>query len=580
MTEYIQKTFALSQRGAKDLTKAIMISSVSDIVLMFSVGIFYLLIKDFLSPILNNVQTNPNLISYLGMGILVVVLIFISQYFQYNATFLASYEESANKRIELAERLRKIPLSFFEKKDLSDLTTTIMADCAALETAFSHYVPQLVSSIISLAIMSIGLFVFDWRMTLALLWVVPVAFAILAGGRKIQQKSNTKAKKLQLEQADAIQECIEAITEIKANNQIEIYLKGLDEKIIRNEKFNIKNELNTARFVVSAQMLLKVGIATTVLAGAVFLLKGQLDLLTFIVFLIAATRVFEPLSAALINLAATFGSLVQIKRMKNIENQPVQKGNDALNYKGYDISFENVAFAYDKENTVLKDVSFVAKQGQVTALVGPSGGGKSTAAKLAARFWDIQKGKITLGGIDISTVEPEDLLKNYSIVFQDVLLFNNTVMENIRIGKRGATDSEVVKAAKAAQCDEFIRNLPKGYDTVVGENGATLSGGERQRISIARALLKDAPVILMDEATASLDVENETLVQKALSNLIKNKTVIVIAHRMRTVANADKVVVLKEGVVAEEGKPSELLKKKGIYSQMVRLQNDSSSWSL
>lgn len=580
MTEYIQKTFALSQRGAKDLTKAIMISSVSDIVLMFSVGIFYLLIKDFLSPILNNVQTNPNLISYLGMAILVVVLIFISQYFQYNATFLASYEESANKRIELAERLRKIPLSFFEKKDLSDLTTTIMADCAALETAFSHYVPQLVSSIISLAIMSIGLFVFDWRMTLALLWVVPVAFAILAGGRKIQQKSNTKAKKLQLEQADAIQECIEAITEIKANNQIEIYLKGLDEKIIRNEKFNIKNELNTARFVVSAQMLLKVGIATTVLAGAVFLLKGQLDLLTFIVFLIAATRVFEPLSAALINLAATFGSLVQIKRMKNIESQPVQKGKENLSYKGYDISFENVAFAYDKENTVLKDVSFVAKQGQVTALVGPSGGGKSTAAKLAARFWDIQKGKITLGGIDISTVEPENLLKNYSIVFQDVLLFNNTVMENIRIGKRGATDSEVVKAAKAAQCDEFIRNLPKGYDTVVGENGATLSGGERQRISIARALLKDAPVILMDEATASLDVENETLVQKALSNLIKNKTVIVIAHRMRTVANADKVVVLKDGVVAEEGKPSELLKKKGIYSQMVKLQNDSSSWSL
>lgn len=580
MIEYIRNTFALSNKGAKDLVKAIISCSISDLVLMFPVGILYLLIKEFLSPMIDNTQTEPNIIFYLGVSALIIILIFASQYMQYNSTFLASYEESANKRIELAEHLRKIPLSFFEKKDLSDLTTTIMSDCAGLETAFSHYIPQLAASMISLVIISIGLFVFDWRMTLALLWVVPVAFAITIGGRKSQKKVNLKATNIQLEQADAIQECIEAISEIKANNQVDIYLEGIDKKFIKNEKMSIKNELNTAMFVVSAQMLLRVGIATAVLAGAVLLLKGELEVITFIVFLIAATRVFEPLAGALINLAATFATMVKVERMKNIEEQPIQSGVEKQNYKGYDICFEQVGFSYDEEQSILSDVSFTAKQGEVTALVGPSGGGKSTATKLAARFWDIQKGKITLGNIDISTVEPEALLKNYSIVFQDVLLFNNTIMENIRIGRRDATNKEVIEAAKAAQCDEFVRNMPNGYATMVGENGSVLSGGERQRISIARALLKDSPVILMDEATASLDVENETLVQRALSNLVKNKTVIVIAHRMRTVANADKIVVLKDGHVAEQGKPSKLLKQNGLYAQMVKLQYDSGEWSL
>lgn len=579
MVDYIKDTFALSERGAKDLIKATVSCTISDIILMFPVGIFYLLIKDFLSPLIMNTPVEINLYSYLGMLVIILGLIFTSQYVQYNRTFLASYVESANKRIELAEHLRKIPISFFGKKDLSDLTTTIMADCASMETAFSHYIPELAAAIISLIFISIGLFEFDWRMALALLWVVPVSFAITAGGKRLQNKANLKNKRAQLERADGIQECIEAIKEIKANNQTENYLKGLDDKLKKAEKISIKNELNTAMFVVSAQMLLRVGIATTVLVGGLLLIRGRMDLLTFIVFLIAATRVFEPLAGALINLAATFATMIQIERMKTIEKQPVQKGNEKPEYKGYDICFDRVGFAYD-EQAVIRNVSFTAKQGEVTALVGPSGGGKSTAAKLAARFWDIQEGKITLGGTDISKVDPEALLTSYSIVFQDVLLFNNTVMENIRIGRRGAKDEEVIAAANAAQCDEFVRNLPKGYNTQIGENGAILSGGERQRISIARALLKDAPVILMDEATASLDVENETLVQRALSNLIKNKTVMIIAHRMRTVANADKIVVLKDGMVVEQGKPSELLKQKGIYAQMVDLQSKSGTWSL
>nr|WP_315023371.1 ABC transporter ATP-binding protein [uncultured Aminipila sp.] len=580
MVEYIRDTFALSDRGAKDLIKAIVNCSIADIVLMFPVGIFYLLIKELLSPIINNTQTEPNVIFYLGMSILVLGLIFASQYAQYNSTFLASYEESANKRIELAERLRKIPISFFGKKDLSDLTTTIMADCATLETAFSHYVPELAASIIALVLVSIGLFTFDWRMAAALLWVVPISFAITVGGKRVQNKANFENKQVQLERADGIQECIEAVREIKASNQVETYLSGLDEKLKKAEKISIKAELNTAMFVVSAQMLLRVGIATTVLAGGILLLRGDLELLTFIVFLIAATRVFEPLAGALINLAATFNAMIQIERMKHIEQQAIQGGTENASYRGYDISFEGVGFAYHEEQAVLRNVSFMAKQGEVTALVGPSGGGKSTVTKLAARFWDIQEGKITLGGTDISTVEPEALLRNYSMVFQDVLLFNNTVMKNIRIGRRGANDQEVIAAAKAAQCDEFVKNMPRGYETIIGENGSILSGGERQRISIARALLKDSPVILMDEATASLDVENETLVQKALSNLVKDKTVIIIAHRMRTVANADKVVVIKDGIVAEQGKPAELLKQNGIYAQMVELQSKSGRWSL
>lgn len=580
MVDFFRKTFALSEQGAKDLIKAIIACTLTDISLMLPVGVLYMLLKDFVSPLIGGVAIEISIWSYVRISLLILIIIFVLEYNQYNKTFLSSYQESANKRISLAEKLRKIPLSFFGKRDLSDLTTTIMADCAGLETAFSHYIPEFIAAVISVSLISIGLFITDWRMALALLWVVPIAFIITVGGKAHQDKINLMNKQSQLDRADGIQECIETVREIKANNQMDKYLSELDEKLKASEKISIKAELHVAMFVVSAQMLLRVGVATVVLVGSMLLIEGKTDFLTFLMFMIAASHVFDPLAASLINLAAMFNALIQIDRMKKIEEQPIQTGTENPSYNGYDICFDHVGFAYNDGEAVLRDVSFVAKQGEITALVGPSGGGKSTAAKLSARFWDVTKGKITLGGTDISKVEPETFLRNFSIVFQDVVLFNNTVMENIRLGKRNATDKEVLAAEKAAQCDEFVKQMPKGYETVIGENGSTLSGGERQRISIARALLKDAPVILLDEATASLDVENESYIQAALANLVKNKTVLVIAHRMRTIAGADKIVVLENGTVAEEGNHEELLAKKGLYNRLWSIQNQASDWAL
>ena len=559
MTTYLKNKFALSDKGAKDLVKAIWSCTFLYISFMLPVGLLYLVLRALIAPYVGITAKLQPLIVYVAISVVLIGIIGIFQYIEYNATFLASYEESANKRISIAERLRQIPLSFFDKKDLSDLTTTIMSDCAGLEKAFSHFIPELLGAVISILLVGVGLLIFDYRMAIALLWVIPVAFLICIGGKNKQTKQNIIHQRAKLKRADAIQECIETVREIKANNQSEKYLANIDEILTYSEKINIKAELNTALYVASAQMLLRVGIATMVLMGAKLIAQGTLDFLTLLMFLIAASRVFDPLSTALI-----------------------QSGKTNERFDNYDIKFENVKFSYKNNNkeNVLENVSFTAKQGEVTALVGPSGGGKSTVSKLAARFWDIKSGKITFGGKDISTIDPEELLKNYSIVFQDVVLFNSTVMENIRLGRRTASDEEVKKVAKMAMCDEFIEKLSNGYNTVIGENGSTLSGGERQRISIARALLKDAPIILLDEATASLDVENESKVQQAISTLIKDKTVLVIAHRMRTVAGADHIVVLADGKVKEEGNHDELLKADGLYSRLWNLQTKSSQWTI
>ena len=578
MTTYLKNKFALSDKGAKDLVKAIWSCTFLYISFMFPVGLLYLVLRALLAPYVGITAKLQPLIVYVAISVVLIGIIGIFQYIEYNATFLASYEESANKRISIAERLRQIPLSFFDKKDLSDLTTTIMSDCAGLEKAFSHFIPELLGAVISILLVGVGLLIFDYRMAIALLWVIPVAFLICIGGKNKQTKQNIIHQRAKLKRADAIQECIETVREIKANNQSEKYLANIDEILTYSEKINIKAELNTALYVASAQMLLRVGIATMVLMGAKLIAQGTLDFLTLLMFLIAASRVFDPLSTALINLAAIFETELKVDRMKEIENQQIQSGKTNERFDNYDIKFENVKFSYKNNNK--ENVSFTAKQGEVTALVGPSGGGKSTVSKLAARFWDIKSGKITLGGKDISTIDPEELLKNYSIVFQDVVLFNSTVMENIRLGRRTASDEEVKKVAKMALCDEFIEKLSNGYNTVIGENGSTLSGGERQRISIARALLKDAPIILLDEATASLDVENESKVQQAISTLIKDKTVLVIAHRMRTVAGADHIVVLADGKVKEEGNHDELLKADGLYSRLWNLQTKSSQWTI
>ncbi|MFQ7473794.1 MAG: ABC transporter ATP-binding protein, partial [Anaerovoracaceae bacterium] len=484
------------------------------------------------------------------------------------------------RRITLAEKLRMIPLSFFGKKDLADLTSTIMADCAFLETAFSHFITGLYGAVMSTSLITICLLFFNWKMALAALWVLPVAFAIVIFSSKIQRKLTQKAMDAKMACADGIQECIETLQDLKSNNAEKTYMAGLRSKIKNVEKRAIKSEYGTAVFVVSAQLVLKLGIATTALVGGSLLVKGQLDVMTFFMFLLVVSRVYDPLQTALEHLAAINAVKVNVARMNEILDHEIQGGSSVLNNKGYDIEFKDVAFSYNKDEKVLENVSFTANQGEVTALVGPSGGGKTTVSRLAARFWDADKGTITVGGMDISKIEPETLLSLYSIVFQDVTLFNNTVMENIRIGKKTATDEEVLAAAKLANCDEFALKLPNGYNTDIGENGCELSGGERQRISIARAFLKNAPIILLDEATASLDVENETFIQTALSRLIENKTVLVIAHRMRTVAGADKIIVLNEGSVAEEGSPEELIERNGIFKHMSDLQTESSKWKI
>ncbi len=576
MIRKLQKTFALSHQGAVDLIKGCIACMFQNLSFLFPVGLLYFLVGDLFSG-----GILAGKIWFYVIGCVVAVgLILLTTWFQYNCTYFATYIESGVRRITLAERLRRLPLSFFGKKDLADLTSTIMADCTFLEQSFSHFIPELFGSIASTLLCAVALCIYDWRMALAALWVLPVSFLVVALSQKFQGKLNQKSMDAKMACADGIQECIETVRDLKANNAEARYLKGLDQKIKAVERRSIFTELGTALFVVSAQMILKLGIATVALVGGVLLTGGSLDILTFFLFLLVVSRLYDPLQSALQNLAAILSTRTNIARMNEILEHPIQTGSQTLTNQGCDIVFDHVGFAYNTGETVLEDVSFTAKQGQVTALVGPSGGGKTTVSRLAARFWDVNQGKITVGGMDISQIDPEALLSLYSIVFQDVTLFDNTILENIRIGEKDATDEEVLAAAKLANCDEFAEKLPDGFYSRIGENGCELSGGERQRISIARAFLKDAPIILLDEATASLDVENETLIQSALSRLIRQKTVLVIAHRMRTVAGADQIVVLSEGRVAEQGTPQQLMAENGIYARMVKLQTESQAWTI
>ncbi|HIV12098.1 MAG TPA: ABC transporter ATP-binding protein [Candidatus Pullilachnospira stercoravium] len=580
MTAKLQHIFALSEKGARDFVKAVIWCFLCNISLMLPVGVVMAVIQHFLNALDTGSDPAGQILFYTGAALLVLAVLWVLHYFQYAALYLATYQESASRRVSLAETLRKLPLSFFGNRDLSDLTATMIADCSSLDQMFSHYIPQLFASIFSTLFIGICMFCFDWRMALAVLWVLPVAVLLTAGSKKLQDAFGTRNILAKRAVTDTIQECLETVRDIKACSRQEEFLEKLDGRLENAEKSAIRSELATGVFVCSAQAFLRIGLATTVLTGAGLLIQGKLSFLYFLGFLFAAARLYDPLGMVLQNIAATFNAKLQINRMRSILEQPVQTGGENFVPENFDIVFDHVKFAYREDEGVLEDVSFTARQGQVTALVGPSGGGKSTACKLAARFWDIQGGKITLGGTDIQTVDPETLLKYYSFVFQDVVLFRDTILENIRLGRRGATDEEVYAAAKAARCDEFIRELPDGYQTMVGENGSTLSGGERQRISIARALLKNAPIILLDEATASLDVENETAVQEALSRLLKDKTVLIIAHRMRTVSAADQIVVLADGHVADKGAPGELYRKDGIYRQMVDLQKMSGEWRL
>lgn len=576
MIKTIQRKTASSEKGAKGLVKGIIACAFQNLAFMLPTSLLYFLVADML----NGGVTGGRIRFYVGGIAVCFALILLTTWFQYNNTYFTTYEESGKRRLGLAERLRKLPLSFFGKRDLADLTSTIMADCEVLEKTCSHFIPGLFGSLISTTIISVGLFAFDWRMALAALWVIPVSVLIVLLSYKIQDKTQAKTMAVKMACADGIQEYIETVRDLKANNAEQNYLKGLRGKIKNVEKQNFKAELISAVFVTGAGMVLKLGIASVAIVGAALLVNDSLSALTFFMFLLVASRLYDPMQAALQNLAAIIAMRTNVARMNEILDYPIQTGSETLTNNGCDIEFNHVGFSYNTGETVLKDVSFTAKQGEVTALIGPSGGGKTTVSRLAARFWDNGTGKITVGGMDISKIDPEKLMSLYSIVFQDVTLFDNTIMENIRLGKKGATDEEVLAAARLANVDEFAEKLPDKWNTNIGENGSDLSGGERQRISIARAFLKDAPIILLDEATASLDVENETLIQTALSRLIKNKTVLVIAHRMRTVAGADKIVVLADGVVAEQGTPGEIYKKNGIYTRMVDLQSASGKWKI
>ena len=576
LVKTIQKKTASSKQGAKGIIKGIIACAFQNMAFMLPTTLLYFLVSDMIGG-----GVKGNRITFYIIGcIICFALIFLTTWFQYNNTFFTTYEESGKRRLGLAERLRKLPLSFFGKRDLADLTSTIMSDCEVIEKSTSHFIPGLFGSLISTILIAAGLFVFDWRMALAALWVIPVSVLIVILSYKVQDKVLVKFMAAKMSCADGIQEYIETVRDLKANNAEENYLSGLKNKLKGVEKSNIKAEFTTAVFVTGAGMVLKLGIASVALVGSALLVNGKLGVLTFFMFLLVASRLYDPMQAALQNLAAIIAMRTNVARMNEILEYPVQTGNDTLTNNGYDVVFDHVGFAYNDGEVVLKDVSFTAKQGEVTALIGPSGGGKTTVSRLAARFWDIQNGKITVGGMNVAEIEPEKLMSLYSIVFQDVTLFDNTIMENIRLGKKGATDEEVLAAARLANVDEFAEKLPDKWNTNIGENGCELSGGERQRISIARAFLKDAPIILLDEATASLDVENETMIQTALSRLIKDKTVLIIAHRMRTVAGADKIVVLADGVVAEQGVPDELYKKNGIYTRMVDLQSASGKWKI
>ncbi len=570
MINYLKHKYALSDEGCKKMILAIIFTTINNLILMLPVVIIYI----FISCLIDNSLSTSNIPLFMILILISLLLMALGNLFQYRSTFLYTYIESGNRRRSLAEKLRKLPLSFFSKKDLVDLTNTIMNDCSMIETGSSHWIPELIASIISSIIVVIGLLLYDFRLGLAASFVLPISFIIVFSSKSVINKINKKSTEYKLSYLGSLEEELESLRDLRSNNMLEEYNNNLSKKIRRVEKYNFKSEFINSIYVSSAQMILKLGIALVSLVGGILLSNNQIDLLKFIMFMIIVARIYSPLEASLINLAAVINLDTNCKRMDEILSSKEQTGSKELTNNGYDIVFNNVSFSYDNKDNIIKNVSFTAKCKDVTALIGDSGSGKTTISRLITRFWDINSGSITIGGMDISKIDPETLLTMFSIVFQDVILFNDTIMENVRIGKKDASDEEVYQALKLANCIEFVEKLPDKYNTIIGENGSKLSGGERQRISIARAFLKDAPIILMDEASSSLDVDNESLVQKSISKLIKDKTVIIIAHRMRTVREADKIIVLKDGRIVEEGSPSLLYQKDGIYKHMVMLQSE------
>ena len=576
----LRESLGLTDAGMRNFKRGVFFCALANLVLMAPLCVLFLLVAAFFDHLVAGAPL-PDLAPYAAGCVAVVAVVAVTQALEYRFTYGPVYQESTRKREAIAEHLRRLPLSFFGKRDLSDLTSTIMKDCADQERMFMHVMPQLFGTGISTLVMAVGIVAFDWRLGIAAFWPVPVAFAIFAAASRAVRRKVAAKEERRLAMADGVQEYLDCAQEIRATNQERAFLRALGGKLDDFERSEVASELLTGVSISSSQAVLKLGIASVVLVGVGLMVSGQVGFLTYFGFLLVVTRVYDPVSVVLQSSSELLEMRHAIGRTNDLARTPSMGGSSEFRPRGFDLSFEDVSFSYGEGARVLDRVSFTACEGQVTALVGPSGSGKSTCAKLAARFWDPDAGTVRLGGVDVSGIDPEVLLSAYAEVFQDVVLFDETVMENIRLGRADATDEEVLAAARAANCDEFVRRMPQGYATRIGENGARLSGGERQRISIARALLKDAPVVLLDEATASLDVENETQVQAALSRLLAGKTVIVIAHRMRTVMSADKIVVLKEGRVAEQGAPAELMSREdGLFRRMAELQGAAADWTV
>ncbi len=574
----------LTDKGYSDLKKAIIACTITNLSLMLPFGVTIGIFTELLKPLMGQKISWTIMWILLGAGIISAILVFIASKNDYKKTYVTSYMEAENTRISVSEHIRKLPMSFFNSKDLSELTTNIMGDCSTTEHVLSHIIPQLCANAISITIICAMLAIFDWRLALSIFCTVPIALLVILGSKKIQNKLGEKHVDAKLKASGQVQEYLEGIKVIKACGLDGSKFSSLDSALRLMKKMAIKMEFGTGIFVTGAQMIIQAGVGLTVFVGVYLLTGGKIELIPLLMFLLIAVRIYGPVVVELTLLPELFYHRIATKRMRTLINTPIMEGDTQTHITNWNIDFENVSFSYNEKNphedVVIKNLTVSIPSDAITALVGPSGCGKSTISRLIARFWDVNKGTIKIGGVDVKTLDPEYLMSYMSFVFQDVILFNDTVYNNIHIGNLDAPEHQVMEAAKAACCDEFVNELPNGYQTMLGENGSTLSGGERQRISIARALLKNAPIVLLDEATASLDPENEVWIQQAISKLIAGKTVIVIAHRLRTVAGADKIIVLNEGRLVEEGTHNTLIKNKGLYKRLYNIQQKSLGWSV
>lgn len=575
-----KNTLNLTSEGNKNLTHAIIICTLENLTLFLPFVVLLQMIVTLMMPLVTQTPLDTNHLWMLfAFGILSALLFFIVYRIEYRKTYTAAYNESMATRVEVAERMRKLPLSFFNQRNLADLTTNLMSNCFTIEHVMSHVVPQMIGYTLSSTIACIMLAVYDWRMALAIFCVLPLAAFIVFVGKKLEEGLSQQHIKAKLAVSDQVQEYLEGIKVIKAFGLSEQKFRHLDSSLKNMMKAAIKFEFLAGMFVTGSTILLQTGIGIVILVGVTLVSNGTLNIFAFLTFILISTRIYAPIIALMTLLPEFFHFLQSLKSMQKLRRTEPMNGRTDIDLTNFDISLNDVTFAYNQVD-VIKHATITIPANKVTAFVGPSGSGKTTLSRLIGRFWDVKSGSIIIGNQTIRDIDPDKLMSYMSFVFQDVILFNDTIFNNIRVGNENATAEQVYDAARKARCDEFIMRLPQGYDTVLSENGGTLSGGERQRISIARALLKNAPIILLDEATASIDPQNEVLIQQAISELIYNRTVIVIAHRLRTIANADKIIVLDHGHIVEQGNFDSLMAQSGLFYKLYTIQQQNQGWNV